>query len=108
MKERLVLAAGLLLPIWLFRSYNCSQVPDAPEPEPSTKATAAAAPDLFATTVRPILSTRCAPCHEPGGKMYERLPFDNADVVASHSTGVFKRIKEPQEKAAIERWLATR
>ena len=104
MKERVALAAGLLLPIWLLRDYNCTKVPDAPDPQASQDA-AAPASDLFAATVRPILSTRCAPCHEPGGVMYQKLPFDHADVVASHSTGVLKRIKEPQEKAAIEKWL---
>ncbi len=39
--------------------------------------------------------------------MYERLPFDHADVVASHSAGVLKRIKTPDERAAIESWLAS-
>ena len=103
MKQRLVLAAGLLLPIWLLRDYNCTK--DPTEPESSKRAGAAPAPDLFATTVRPVLSARCAPCHEPGGAMYERLPFDHAEVVASHSAGVLRRIKDPQEKAAIEKWL---
>lgn len=66
------------------------------------------APDLFVSTVRPILLGHCAPCHETGGVMYERLPFDRAETVASHSTGVLKRIKAPDERAAIEQWLASR
>ena len=109
MKQRVLLAAGLLLPIWLLPDRNCSRVAVAPETV-STRAggaTPTPAPDLLATTVRPILTGHCAPCHEPGGVMYERLPFDHADVVASHSTGVLKRIKGPEERAAIERWLAT-
>jgi hypothetical protein len=61
----------------------------------------------FASTVRPILVTHCAPCHEPGGRMYERLPFDRAETIASHREGVLKRIKVPDEKAAIEKWLAS-
>ncbi len=63
---------------------------------------------VFAATVRPILVSHCAPCHEPGGKMYERLPFDRAETIASHSEGVLKRIKVPDERAAIEKWLAAK
>ena len=40
--------------------------------------------------------------------MYERLPFDDADVVASHREGVARRLKDPEEKAAFERWLEAR
>jgi hypothetical protein len=61
---------------------------------------------VFVATVRPILRSHCAPCHEPGGKMYDRLPFDHSGVVASHSAGVLRRIPAADEKAAIERWLA--
>ena len=40
--------------------------------------------------------------------MYERLPFDDPEVVASHHEGVARRLKEPEEKAALERWLQAR
>ncbi len=63
-------------------------------------------PDLFLTTVRPVLKSHCAPCHEPGGKMYERLPFDNPRVLASHSEGALRRLKG-EDREAFERWLAT-
>ena len=39
--------------------------------------------------------------------MYERLPFDQAATVASHSPGILRRIKAQDEKAAIERWLGS-
>jgi len=111
MRQRLLLAAALLLPIWLLPDLNCSSTAVSPAPDPPKAAGApvapTAAPDLFASTVRPILLGHCAPCHEPGGVMYERLPFDHAEVIASHSAGVLKRIKAPDERAAIERWLAT-
>ena len=87
---------------------DCRQEP-ARKPEAPPVASAPAptpTPDLFLSSVRPVLSTRCAPCHEPGGKMYERLPFDRGDVVAAHRAGVLKRIREPEEREAIERWLA--
>ncbi len=63
-------------------------------------------PDLFLTTVRPILKSHCAPCHEPGGKMYDRLPFDNPRVLSSHSAGALRRLKG-EDREAFERWLAT-
>jgi hypothetical protein len=71
-------------------------------------ASASAREASFAATVRPILLSHCAPCHEPGGRMYERLPFDRAETIASHSEGVLRRIKAPDERAAIEKWLGAR
>jgi hypothetical protein len=62
---------------------------------------------VFVASVRPILVSHCAPCHEPGGKMYERMPFDRGETIASHREGVLRRIKAPDEKAAIEKWLAS-
>jgi mono/diheme cytochrome c family protein len=70
---------------------------------------AAAAPEtpaeLFARTVRPILAERCAPCHNPGGKMYARLPFDDPKTVADHRGGIVQRIKG-EERKTLEAWLA--
>ena len=63
----------------------------APPPSPSATAVPTAIPspppppteppDLFVSVVRPVLQEHCAPCHEPGGKMYGRLPFDNPRVI---------------------------
>jgi len=38
--------------------------------------------------------------------MYARLPFDNPDVVSSHSPGVLRRLKG-EDRAAMEKWLAS-
>jgi hypothetical protein len=67
--------------------------------------TPAAKADLFRTTIRPILATRCAPCHNPGGQMYARLPFDDPKVVSSHSPGVLRRLKGDDREAMV-RWLS--
>jgi hypothetical protein len=90
-------------------------VMEAPAPSPAAVAPEAPAPAsfaapetpdaLFARTVRPILAVRCAPCHNPGGTMYARLPFDDPKTVADHRGGVRKRIKG-DEKATLEAWLA--
>ena len=62
--------------------------------------------DLFASTVRPVLSQRCAPCHEPGGKMYARMPFDNPQTISSHSEGILRRLKG-EDLEALKKWLAS-
>ena len=84
----------------------------APREPGSTAATVAAsptatpAPDLFLTSVRPMLAQKCAPCHEPGGKLYEKLPFDDRTVVADHAPGMMKRLKG-EDRAVLETWVAT-
>jgi len=74
--------------------------PPAPSPPPAQPA------DLFASTVRPVVQAHCAPCHEPGGKMYARMPFDDPKVLSSHSEGVLRRLKG-EDKEAFQRWIAT-
>jgi len=36
--------------------------------------------------------------------MYERMPFDRAETIASHREGVLRRLKG-DDRAAVERWL---
>ncbi|MDQ6893598.1 MAG: DUF3465 domain-containing protein [Acidobacteriota bacterium] len=61
--------------------------------------------DSFRASVRPILSVKCAPCHEPGGKMYGRLPFDDPGTVASHAARMATRLKG-EDRKALESWAA--
>jgi hypothetical protein len=84
----------------------------SPTPEPSLLAALetlpAAEPDApldFVRDVRPVLVQRCDPCHSPGGRMYERLPFDDPATVASHPEGILRRLKG-DERATVERWIA--
>ncbi|HSE64654.1 MAG TPA: hypothetical protein VLG15_13685 [Thermoanaerobaculia bacterium] len=37
--------------------------------------------------------------------MYARLPFDDPQVVSSHSAAVLRRLKG-EDRAAMEKWLA--
>ena len=60
----------------------------------------------FEKQVRPILETRCQPCHFPGGKMYERLPFDRAQTIRSLGNKMFTRIKDEREQAILRAFLA--
>ena len=53
----------------------------------------------FDVDVKPILQTRCSPCHFPGGKMYDTMPFDKTLTIRKHSAGILRRIKgEEAEK----------
>jgi hypothetical protein len=75
------------------------------EPAVPAPVVASAPTDPFRKTIQPILSARCGQCHDPGGRMYDRLPFDNAQVVSSHSAGILRRLKG-EDRAALEKWLA--
>jgi pimeloyl-ACP methyl ester carboxylesterase len=67
---------------------------------PSTGAAGAG----FEARVRPLLAQRCAPCHVPGGRMYARLPFDDAEVVRSHRAGILRRL-DGDDRTTVEAWL---
>ena len=73
---------------------------EAPPPEP--------APALidFGKQIRPILETRCQPCHFPGGKVYDKLPFDRAETALELGERLFTRIKDKDEQQLIRQFLA--
>lgn len=61
----------------------------------------------FKTSIQPILSTRCQPCHFAGGKMYAALPFDDPKTITKLGERLFSRIKDEKEQKLIRRFLAT-
>jgi len=77
--------------------------PAVPTAEPTKPGPAG---PTFDAAVRPILEARCTPCHYPGGKMYDRLPFDQPSVLSSHADGVRRRLKG-EDLETFEKWLAT-
>jgi len=84
----------------------------APASQPEAVATSAPQASAIATpeatfdaSIKPILVQNCMPCHFPGGKMYERLPFDDPTVVRSHPEGVLRRLKDPETRLVVERWI---
>jgi hypothetical protein len=58
----------------------------------------------FDKDIVPLLKGRCSPCHFPGGKMYEKMPFDQAKTISDHRAGVTKRFKD-QELDRIKAYL---
>jgi hypothetical protein len=105
-----------LLAAWAAASLSCSARRSAEKPAPAAAPRAPAPvakpaspePDLFASTVKPMLERRCGECHAPGGKMYDRLPFDSPDVVASHKDGILRRLKVAEERQILEEWTKQR
>ncbi len=85
-------------------------LPAETEPAPALAPSAAAVIPpaslaLFQSSVRPVLAARCTPCHEPGGRMYGRMPFDNASVVALHAARMAGRLAGT-DRRTLEEWAA--
>jgi hypothetical protein len=59
----------------------------------------------FKTMIQPIFEEHCSPCHFPGGKMYEKLPFDQGGTIINHQTGILRRIKGEDDLRVIKQYL---
>ena len=105
------LAALMML---LFLLAGCAERKTEPAGGSGNKAGEIATPLKAATEVvsdpfipvKTMLSRNCAPCHDPGGKMYEPLPFDNPQVVRSRSASILQRLNSQDDKRVMESWLA--
>ena len=58
----------------------------------------------FKTQIQPILQKNCSPCHFPGGKMYEKMPFDKSETIISHEA-VAKRLEDKNEITLIKNFI---
>jgi hypothetical protein len=72
---------------------------------PSASSIDEVSPTDFDKTVKPILQTRCQPCHFQGGKMHAELPFDKPETITKLGTKLFTRIKDEKEQLAIRKFL---
>lgn len=59
----------------------------------------------FTAEIQPILQNKCNPCHFTGGKMYEKMPFDQAKTVLEHPEGMLKRIHDGEEGRLLRAFL---
>lgn len=94
--SRLLSAAALLL---------LASCPPAQPPETAPSSLQSSHVD-FDSQVKPILQTRCTPCHFPGGVMHAKLPFDQAQTIRDLGDKLFTRLKDEQEQALLRSFLA--
>ncbi len=59
----------------------------------------------FKKQIQPILEKNCSPCHFPGGKMYEKLPFDKGETIVDHEAAIFKRLKNEEDLSLVKQYL---
>ena len=59
----------------------------------------------FKSQIQPILQKKCSPCHFPGGKMYERLPFDTSSTILLKRESILKRIKDEEENKLLREFI---
>jgi hypothetical protein len=83
-------------------AFSGLSAPGSSQPTPS--ATTPTRVD-FNTQVRPLLESRCTPCHFAGGTMYERLPFDRPGTIEKLGTKLFTRITDEKERQLIRDFL---
>jgi hypothetical protein len=55
----------------------------------------------FKTQLQPVLVQNCSPCHFPGGKMYERMPFDQGETILRHGDGIVKRFSKKEKELGL-------
>jgi hypothetical protein len=60
----------------------------------------------FDSQIKPILQSKCMPCHFSGGVMYERLPFDRPETIKKLGTKLFTRIQDENHRRLIRDFLA--
>jgi len=60
----------------------------------------------FEKEIKPIFVKNCSPCHFPGGKMYEKLPFDKDTTIINHSASILKRIKNEEENTLLKEFIS--
>jgi hypothetical protein len=78
----------------------------APRSAPTVSNSALPTKVDFATEVRPILESRCTPCHFAGGAMYQRLPFNRPETIKTLGTKLFTRLKDENEQRLIRQFLS--
>jgi len=73
--------------------------PPAPAPAP-----APAKAVTFTADIAPMLAANCQPCHFKGGKVFDRLPFDEYETVRKVGAKLNTRLKD-KNADLVTRWL---
>ena len=59
----------------------------------------------FESQIKPLLESKCMPCHFTGGKVYDRMPFDKPETIRRLGVKLFTRIKEDPDRRLIQDFL---
>jgi hypothetical protein len=101
----------LEVPNWMVRAVakpNALTKSSTSMNKPTTSTQTSAERPTFASDIRPILQSRCQPCHFQGGQMYEKLPFDKPETITKLGRKLFTRIKNEDEQRVIREFLSKR
>jgi hypothetical protein len=60
----------------------------------------------FKTQIEPFLQKKCTPYHFPGGKMYDKMPFDKSETIIALSDKIVKRIKDEPELSLLKQFIS--
>jgi hypothetical protein len=58
----------------------------------------------FKADVAPLLNEKCQPCHFKGGKMFDKLPFDDYKTVLKIASRLNTRLKG-KDADLVTRWI---
>jgi hypothetical protein len=61
-------------------------------------------PVTFTADIAPLLAAKCQPCHFEGGKVFDKLPFDQYKTVAKIAPRLHTRLKG-QDEHLVARWI---
>ena len=59
----------------------------------------------FESQIKPLLKSKCMPCHFSGGQVYDHLPFDKPETIRKLGVKLFTRIKDEPDRRLIEDFL---
>ena len=94
MTSRLSVIALAALTFCLSISLAAAPPQSADKPKPVT----------FTADIAPLLAGKCQPCHFKGGKVFEKLPFDQYRTVVKIASRLNTRLKGADAQL-VARWV---
>ena len=61
-------------------------------------------PVTFRTDIAPLLNEKCQPCHFKGGKVFDKLPFDQYKTVVRIAPRLNTRLKG-KDAELVAKWI---
>jgi len=61
-------------------------------------------PVTFKGDIAPLLNEKCQPCHFKGGKVFDKLPFDQYQTVVKVASRLNTRLKG-KDAELVARWI---